>query len=129
MFWENSIRELHVAVTSFIKEKSTGHVKYMYLPEAYLLFYILCNMSYLMLQYTVNWKFCPQHKINASTVYNKKFTNLFIFKIVHRIIRIHNKITLLPVLHQGSSFGEVSHLQRTLKAIPLDNKKINHSLK
>ena len=79
----------------------------------------------------VNWKLRLHHKnlINASTVCNTKYSNLFIFKIVHRVIRIHNKITLLPVLHQCSSFGEVSHLQRPLKAIPLKNKKIIHSLK
>ena len=69
------------------------------------------------------------NKCIHSMLYKIIYSNLFIFKIVHRVIRIHNKITLFPVLHQCSSFGEVSHLQRPLKAIPLKNKKIIHSLK
>ena len=50
-------------------------------------------------------------------------TNLFIFKIVHRVIGINHKVTSLPVLDKCSFFGEISLFQGTLEAIPLNKFK------
>ena len=73
-----------------------------------------------------------RHNKGVLTVKIKQtMTNLFIFKIVHRIIRIDDKISLLPVLHNCPFLCEVSHFQWIFKAVRLNRKNahiMSHSL-